>query len=114
MEHLPLIHVRELGLFFESFMDFETSRSDSFIEGLGLACKAMQFERLKSIHLAFNFDVYCLPVLDLWVRSGFAGWLVFADQKTIEDAGNDGANGRNGTRIYEGRRDLLQAPTDLR
>lgn len=69
MEHLPLVHVKDLGLFFESFMDSDKSDTHNFFYGLDMACKAMQFERLESFHLAFNFEVYGLPRLDLWVSS---------------------------------------------
>jgi hypothetical protein len=67
MEHLPLIYVTDLALFFESFFDSDTSNIDEFNRGLRRACIAMRFKRLESFHLAFNYDVYGMPVLDLWV-----------------------------------------------
>jgi hypothetical protein len=78
MEHLPLIHVKDLGLYFECFMDSDKEETYNLFNGLSLACQAMQFERLESLHLAFGFVVYGLPGLDLWVSSqGFVVWACF-------------------------------------
>jgi hypothetical protein len=70
MKHLPLIHVKDLSLFFESFVNFDTMDIGDFLRCLLWTCEAMQFPQLESFHLASNYDVFGLPFLDLWVRLG--------------------------------------------
>lgn len=57
----PAIPSKDLGVFFEAFLDSEMTDEHWNIEELHKATKAMRFPQLETFHLAFNFDVFGLP-----------------------------------------------------
>jgi hypothetical protein len=66
-DHLPLSRLRHLGVFFEDFLNSESTLQS--ITALVAAMGRMRFPRLDSFHLNFNYEVFDLPALNLWVRS---------------------------------------------
>lgn len=64
--HLPLIHVRHLHVFFEEIIDPEELQGN--IEQLRVTMGAMRFARLETFHRGFNFEVYSPPEEGFWVR----------------------------------------------
>jgi hypothetical protein len=93
MQHLPLTHIKEFGIHFETFLDSDTTNNENLLKGLSLACHAMPFEQLESFHLAFNFDVFELPALDVWVSSASGSLHLFLAKRRLRGIlGVSGAN----------------------
>jgi hypothetical protein len=66
LRHLPLDHLKRIGVFFEAFLDSQSSQS--LVQALVMTMELMRFAELNSFHFGFNFEVYGRPSLDLWVR----------------------------------------------
>lgn len=69
--HLPLSYVKHIGVFFE---DFASSRIEpgaqaaTYYQQLATALESMRFPDLESFHLGFDFLVFGVPFIDIWVR----------------------------------------------
>jgi hypothetical protein len=65
--HLPLDHLKHFGVYFSVFLDSGSTPRN--LPALLTAISEMRFRELESFHLGFNFDVYSLPILDIWVST---------------------------------------------
>jgi hypothetical protein len=65
-EHLPLHRLKHFGVFFEAFVDSDSI--PEYLAALIMAVGMMRFKRLESFHFGFDFMVWGLPALNLWVR----------------------------------------------
>jgi hypothetical protein len=64
--HLPLCHVRDVGVFFEDLANSDTDPADhpdseTYYQQLVRAIKSMRFRDLESFHLGFIYEVFELP-----------------------------------------------------
>jgi hypothetical protein len=71
--HLPLCHVKDVGVFFEDFANSGTDPEDhpdseTYYQQLVRTIRSMRFRDLESFHLGFIYDVFELPFMDIWVR----------------------------------------------
>jgi hypothetical protein len=66
--HLPLWHVQTFSVFSEGFITSEYVQE--YLEQLLETMRSMRFQKLETFHLGFDFAVYSLPPMDLWVSNG--------------------------------------------
>lgn len=67
--HLPLTHVKEVGVFFEDFVNSEMTLVNSVLSTFNQVTSEMRFPTLHTFHLGFAFHIFGLPSGNLWVST---------------------------------------------
>jgi hypothetical protein len=109
--HLPLGHVQTFGVFIEEFVD--SLDVQDHLEQLLKAMGMMRFQELKTFHLGFNFAVYNLPSMGLWVRAMVLDALSMANTRLCVIAGIPGAGHRIRRRAHGDYQNLTQGATGI-